>query len=224
MFKFDLSSGYHHLNICFQQQTFLGFQWNDEFYCFTVLPFGLCSSGYIFTKVLRPLVRFWRENGTNLILYLDDGLGITSNDRCAHDAHFVKDTLTKAGFIINEEKSIFKPCKIIEWLGLVWNSDDFSISVSDKRIQSTKEAILNVLENFPRVSARQLAQITGRIVSLLPVVGNVARLMTKFSLIEIEKRISWDAFLRFSYKEFVLTVTFLVRAYFSLECQEVRRL
>ena len=69
MFKFDLSSGYFHLDVCPQQQTFLGFSWNNRFYCFTVLVFGICTGPYIFTKCLRPLVKHWRENGISVVLY-----------------------------------------------------------------------------------------------------------------------------------------------------------
>ena len=48
-FKFDLSKGYHHINVFSGHQTFLGF---------TVLPFGLSSASYIFTKVLRETVEY----------------------------------------------------------------------------------------------------------------------------------------------------------------------
>lgn len=37
--KFDLKSGYHHIDICKECQTFLGFEWKGEYYCFTVLWF-----------------------------------------------------------------------------------------------------------------------------------------------------------------------------------------
>ena len=50
MYKFDLSSGYHHYDIAKSSQTYLGFSWEETFYVFTVLPFGLSSSPYIFTK------------------------------------------------------------------------------------------------------------------------------------------------------------------------------
>lgn len=79
MFKFDLKSGYHHIDICSAQQTFLGFSWNNLFYVFTVLPFGLSSAPYIFTKCLRPMVRYWRQSGVNIVLYLDDGLGLAES-------------------------------------------------------------------------------------------------------------------------------------------------
>ena len=60
MFSFDLKSGYHHVDIIESHQTFLGFEWGSQFYVFTVLPFGLSTAPYVFTKLLRPLVRLWR--------------------------------------------------------------------------------------------------------------------------------------------------------------------
>ena len=44
-----------------------------KYFCFTVLPFGLSSAPYIFTKCLRPLVKFWRFNGVKIVVFLDDG-------------------------------------------------------------------------------------------------------------------------------------------------------
>ncbi|CAC5379968.1 unnamed protein product [Mytilus coruscus] len=40
--------------------------------------------------------------------------------------------------------------------------------------------------------ARTLAQVVGRIISMTPVIGNVARIMSKFCYMEIESRIGWD--------------------------------
>ena len=41
---------------------------------FAVLPFGLSTACYIFTKLMRPLVGFWRGRGLKAIDYLDDGI------------------------------------------------------------------------------------------------------------------------------------------------------
>ena len=60
MFSFDLKSGYHHVEISQEHQTFLGFSWRtpgsggEVFYVFTVLPFGLSTAPYLFTKLLNP--------------------------------------------------------------------------------------------------------------------------------------------------------------------------
>ena len=64
LFKFDLKSGYHHVDIHPDYQKYLGFQWETHGkvnnYVFTVLPFGLSSACYLFTKLMRPLIRHWR--------------------------------------------------------------------------------------------------------------------------------------------------------------------
>ena len=79
MFKFDLKSGYHHIDILQKHQAFLGFSWVvngvRKFFVLTVLPFGLSSAPYIFTKVGRVLVRYWRSYAVRITVYLDDGLG-----------------------------------------------------------------------------------------------------------------------------------------------------
>ena len=59
LFSFDLKSGYHHIDIFPDHQTFLGFSWvfsgTVRYFCFASLPFGLSSAPYVFTKCLRPL-------------------------------------------------------------------------------------------------------------------------------------------------------------------------
>ena len=78
MFKFDLKSGYHNIDILQEHQTFLGFSWVvnavRKFFVYTVLSFGLSSTPYIFTKVVRVLIRYWRSHALRITVYLDDGL------------------------------------------------------------------------------------------------------------------------------------------------------
>ena len=71
---FDLKSAYHHIDIHKDFQKYLGFQWECQYFVFTVLPFGLATACYVFTKVLRPLVKFWRSKGLRTVLYIDDGI------------------------------------------------------------------------------------------------------------------------------------------------------
>ena len=80
MYKFDLKSGYHPIDICQGHLQVLSFQWplggpSYRYFCFTVSPFGLSSAPCLFTNILLPLVRHWRGAGIHLVLYLDDGAG-----------------------------------------------------------------------------------------------------------------------------------------------------
>jgi len=64
---FDLKSGYHHVDIYEPHRQYLGFSWErrrrTQLYIFTVLLFGLATACYAFTKLLRPLIKYWRGQG-----------------------------------------------------------------------------------------------------------------------------------------------------------------
>ena len=61
LFKFDLKNGYHRIDIFDSHQTYLGFSWDIKgatySFVFTVLPFGLSSVPFVFTNVVRTLVK-----------------------------------------------------------------------------------------------------------------------------------------------------------------------
>ena len=79
VFSFDLKSGYHHVDIVVEHRKYLAFSWdfgtgNARYFQFTVLPFGLSSAPFIFTKLLRPLETHWRSHGIPIAIFFDDGI------------------------------------------------------------------------------------------------------------------------------------------------------
>ena len=81
VYKFDLKSGYHHIDICPQPDTFFGFSWKGKYFCFTVLPFDLSTAPFIFSKCLREMVKYGRKNSIKIVMYLDDGFGTGQHSR-----------------------------------------------------------------------------------------------------------------------------------------------
>lgn len=148
MISFDFKSGYHHIDIHKDHQTFLGFQEISQTnslkcFVFTVLPFGLSSAPYVFTKCLKPLEKYWRLQGVNIALFLDDGWLIEhGSDDCLALANQVRSDLRKAGLISNDEKSTSAPCQVIQWLGIVWNTRE-SFVISAKQLVSFTEKIIS---------------------------------------------------------------------------------
>ena len=58
VFSFDLKAVYHHVDIFQDHRKYLVFSWDfgtgvDRYFQFTVLPFGLYSAPFIFTKLLN---------------------------------------------------------------------------------------------------------------------------------------------------------------------------
>ena len=109
--------------------------WVIRFYKFTVLPLGISTGPYIFTKVLRLLIRYWRLQAI-IIVYLDDGLGIcpTFPDCYSQLSMAVKSDLSQAGFGTNSVKSIWVPVQSLRWLGYQWDLKDNLLSIPVEKI------------------------------------------------------------------------------------------
>ena len=134
-FTFDLKSGYHHVDIHPNFRTYLGFSWcigkERLFYMFRVLPFGLSSACYVFTKLLRPLVKRWRGKGIRAIVYIDDGIVASkSQEQCRMDEQFITSDLELAGFVLNIPKSQLEPHQLGGWLSFIIDlcKGDFRVS------------------------------------------------------------------------------------------------
>ncbi len=197
MGSFDLKSGYHHIEIFEDHCEYLSFAWEFEgvkkFFSFQVLPFGLSTAPFIFTKTLRPLVRHWRKKGFFIVLFLDDGwFRSDSFSECEIVSNSIKSDLLAAGLVPNCEKSVWVPVQQIDWLGMSWNSAYGSLSILDRRVSDVLKSIDDLIGGFPVTSARKLASVAGKLMSLYPVVGKVAQLRTRFLYTEVVKRTHWD--------------------------------
>lgn len=138
------------------------------------------------------MVKYWRFAGNKIVVFLDDGWGVNSSfELTKNDADFVLDTLKKAGFIVNLDKSIFIPVQCLEWLGLIWDLENGFLKIPDRRIRSALDCLDSLLQ-FPLASAKKLAQVAGKIISMSPVLGNVCMLQTKAFFHLIKSRTSWD--------------------------------
>ena len=104
---FDLSSGYHHIEIHPEHRKFLGFEWTFEdgstrYFQFCVLLFGLPSACDVFKKVLRSFTKRLRGISIKAIIYIDDVITASRSFELAETAgELVKSDLVSAGLVIN---------------------------------------------------------------------------------------------------------------------------
>ena len=100
----------------------MGFAWEIDgklrFFVFTVLVFGLSTAPFLFTKLIRVLIKHWRSLAIRIFAVIDDilGGGRSFNDAVAI-SNFVKSQLEESGFVINTEKSHSVPTQQGEHLG-----------------------------------------------------------------------------------------------------------
>lgn len=68
----DLRDGYFHFLIRHVDRAWLGITLDGVVYCYNVLPFGLRSSPFVFTKAMRQPLSEIRALGVSAISYIDD--------------------------------------------------------------------------------------------------------------------------------------------------------
>lgn len=182
-FTFDLRNGYHHVDIFKEHWKFLAFSFpfdgKQRYFLFCSLPFGLSTSPYIFTKLLRPVVTHWRSQGIRISVYLDDGIGAdSSEDLCCEKSRLVRTDLDRLGLLVNEEKSDFKPRQKGEHLGFTLDLVKGEFSVPPGKIEHLFQLISSLLDK-ESPTARDISRITGTLISMELALGPVVRLRTR---------------------------------------------
>ena len=158
---------------------YLGFSWESRFYVCTVLPFGLSSACYIFIKLVRPLVRYWRERILRVIVYLDDALcAMDGKSNTLEASTLVQSTLSQAGFVANVKKSIWKPTQRLQWLRFVIDLSQGLIEVPRDRLTAVACKLQRICQ-LKLVPDKQLASVVGSIISMGLAIGPVSRFMTR---------------------------------------------
>ena len=198
-FTFDLESGYHHIDIFEPHQKYLGFSWKFgnkvRFFTFSVLPFGLNTASYCFTKILRPLVTRWRYMGHCSILYIDDGIsGHDDKTSALAASHIVQKDLACSGFKVSVSKSDFVPKQSGIWLGMLIDTISMQFRLPDNKLAKTQNAIAMCLDKrMQYVPVRDVARIAGFIISASAAIGRLSRLFTRHLYKTIESRDSWSS-------------------------------
>ena len=195
MFTFDLKSGYHHLDVFQEHWQYLGFAWGVgtemRYYTFTVLPFGLATACYVFTKLMRPLIRHWRSQRIRAIVYIDDGIVAVEGEAQAQQvSKIIQVDLEKAGFVTNIQKCSWVPSKSISWLGFDINLEVGKLTVPERKITFLQCQLSSIVgQKF--LPARQLASIIGKVISMSLALGSIARFMTRALYAVLNNRHSW---------------------------------
>ena len=199
---FDLKSGYHHIMIAKEHHKYLGFkcqiQGIERYFVFCVLPFGLSSAPYIFTKITKPLLSHWRRQGIRCQMYMDDGSGGHETfEGAAEVARIMKRDLEKAGFLAHPEKCKWIPSQAVQLLGMELDFKSGTVKAAEKRVIKLQKC-LKMLQKCQGASAREIARVAGYLLSMSIALGPVCRLRTRAFYRFIEARTTWSAFCEFT--------------------------
>ena len=165
MCKVDLKDAYFSIPIHQNSQKFLRFEWEGSLYQFLSLCFGLSPAPLVFTKLLKVPITLLRKLQIRLIIYLDDILLMASSKE---ELEIARDTLIflfqHLGFVINVKKSELTPSKRMEFLGVIIDSVNMEMSLSEEKVQKIIVKCLKMLEK-KKVSIREVFQLIGTLSS-----------------------------------------------------------
>ena len=78
---------------------------------------------------------------------MDDGWAIVQDrESCRIKALAVRGDLYNAGFVVNEDKLVWEPTQVLDWLGITWNSALGTLKIVERRIVKTINTIDHIIE------------------------------------------------------------------------------
>lgn len=195
LIKIDLKDAYHHVPIHHQYRKYLQIVSGGIRYQFKALPFGLNIAPQVFTRVVKAALLPMREQGIKMIAYLDDICIVAKTEEQAREQGTqVVTHLQKLGFIINQKKTCLVPKQKREFLGLVVDSKEMTLSIPSEKLKKIKREASQILksETWPM---RKLAATIGLMNSVCKAV-KIGRLMTRFMYADVRKALlpenCWD--------------------------------
>ena len=167
MVSIDLKDAYFSVPIFQPHRKCLRFLWNFK----RCLPFGYSLAPRVFTKIFKPVIAYSRFFGFRVIIFIDDLILIASSyDECLQQLEVLKQTLCKLGFTVNVEKSQLVPVNDILYLGFIINSIAMRLRLAAVKLEKIVSACKALLAKH-KPSVRDVAKVTGLLVSALPVVN-----------------------------------------------------
>ena len=162
----DLRDAFFHVPIHPRDRKWLRFSWKTRVFQFQVLPFGLSQSPWVFTRMVRELVKWARVRGVRMLSHMDDWL-ILNQDRqaCLAHLHLVLSQAQALGFQVHPDKSEFIPKQVFLYLGILFDTREWTVRPSQERLASLSTK-LQVLGSRRTATPRQIASVLGSMESM----------------------------------------------------------
>jgi hypothetical protein len=144
--SYDLMSGYYHVGLHPRSRTFVGFCWKGQYYVYNCLPFGLSTAPWVFSKVMRELVMYWRRDGISVLPYLDDFMAMKQGFwACCRLARRLEGDFVRAGLRINVPKCHRIPAQQRRQLGFDVDLATGKFQVPSDRWEALRVSVDSIL-------------------------------------------------------------------------------
>jgi hypothetical protein len=192
MANWDLKSGYYHVLLHPDFRKYFGIQIGQTVLRLNVVFFGYAHACYVFTKIMQEPCFALRAAGIPVSNYVDDGFTAAETRlTCLWQAVLAVLLQASLGGFHGLAKCQIEPVQLIKWLGFMLDLVRERFEVGAQKLDKLKDFLRSILSK-KAVSARDLAQVAGKIISLSPAVAPAA-LYTRSFFQAITGHTSWDA-------------------------------
>ena len=161
----DLENAYFSIPMSEKSQKYLKFVWNGTLYKFCCLCFGITCAPFLFTKILKPVYAWFRQQNMRCSYYIDDSLNMNKEKAVCHsNTMTMVETLESLGFTINYKKSSLIPCQRILFFGFIIDTVEFKVFLTEDKLNKIILKAVNLLEKGT-VVVRELASFIGLIIN-----------------------------------------------------------
>jgi hypothetical protein len=168
MSNWDLKSGYYHVLLHPDFREYFGIQIGQKVLRLNVVFFGYAQACYVFTKIMQEPCFALRAAGIPVSNYVDDGFTAAKTRlTCMWQAILAVLLQASLGGFHGLTKCQIEPVQLIKWLGFMLDSVCQQFEVGAQKLEKLKDFLRFILSK-QAISARDLAQIAGKIISLSP--------------------------------------------------------
>jgi len=165
----DLSDAFFHVPISERHRKYFQFRFEGQTYQFRGLPFGWSRSPHWFQLFTGHVTALCRQLGFRISVYLDDFLVMAETEAMARTrTQILCKLLQHFGFTVNDKKSELEPSRSREFLGVLINSVEMSLSVPRKKLAAYVSFVKRVLRRASsgsNVTLVELQSLVGKLSS-----------------------------------------------------------
>ena len=169
MFKTDLSKSFKHIPICPHDYHMCGISWNSKYYVYVKQIFGLRCSALACQRTTNAVTFLLAQQGISSVSYLDD-IASAESPQKARLAFLTLSNLLKTLNLIENKDKICQPSTEMIFLGLLLNSNNFTITIPPKKLQDLRAELKKWLY-LSRCTRRQLMSIIGKLQHVIPCIA-----------------------------------------------------
>ena len=173
----DDKSGYDHVLVTEESQTYLGVQWSGYCFVYRTIPFGFKASAYIYHTIGMIATSYCRSLNIPVLQYIDDrligewqsqaALHLSAQSRAECAVYMVCQVLLRLGYFLSITKSSLIPQTSLTFLGFIVDTVHECFKLPQEKKNATlREDILTKR----KVSIKTLQRFVGKCVSFVLVI------------------------------------------------------